>query len=138
MRRPQLASLCLGLVLAVAACESADAALEPAWGKTACSACAMLVSDKRFAAELVTLKGDHLFFDDPGCMASYLAEHGGRALHAWVRATSGNWVDAKTARFKAGAKTPMDYGFETTTDGNDDWSRVDAAARTRLASRGER
>jgi copper chaperone NosL len=135
--RPLLA-LVLGLGLfAMGACENADAPLEPAWGKTACGSCSMLVSDKRFAAELVTSRGDHLFFDDPGCLASYLAAHSERARHAWVRTGTGSWIDAQSARFKAGAKTPMDYGFEVASDGSDDWSNVETAARTRLASKGE-
>jgi copper chaperone NosL len=123
---------------ALGACENADAPLEPAWGKVACSSCSMLVSDRRFAAELVTEPGAHLFFDDPGCMASWLSEHGERARHAWVRTADGGWATTQVGRFTSGAKTPLDFGFQTASDGAVDWNSVRAAARKRLAARGER
>jgi len=91
----------------------------------------MLVSDKRYAAELVTARGDRLFFDDPGCLAAYLVIHAERARTSWVRAEDGRWLSAESAHYASGAKTPMDYGFAVAPQGRLDWSSVMAAARAR-------
>jgi hypothetical protein len=31
--------------------------------------------------------------------------------------TSGSWIDARTAKYMQGARTPMDFGFEARADG---------------------
>lgn len=41
-------------------------------GNEACGWCRMVVSDPRFAAQLVAPSEEPVFFDDIGCMASYL------------------------------------------------------------------
>ncbi|MBX9783597.1 MAG: nitrous oxide reductase accessory protein NosL [Chitinophagaceae bacterium] len=43
-----------------------------AFGKDQCHFCKMLISDKSFGAELVTVKGKVYKFDDSHCMASFL------------------------------------------------------------------
>ncbi len=50
----------------------------------------------------------------------------------WVHEGT-TWVDAKTARFRSGASSPMDYGFEPAKDGDADWSAVERAAIAREA-----
>lgn len=112
----------------LAACENADLPLTPAWGKQRCSHCAMVVGDKRFAAQAVTSREERLFFDDPGCLASYELEHASSLRHAWVL-SDGQWLSTAAARFAAGARSPMDYGFEAKRDGTADWSQVKKAAR---------
>ncbi len=42
------------------------------YGKDACTACKMTLTDKRFGAEIVTKKGKVFIFDDLNCLASYL------------------------------------------------------------------
>jgi copper chaperone NosL len=100
-------------LLALGACtESADAPNDPVWGKEACSHCTMLVSSRRYAAQIVTADGSRRFFDDIGCMVSYVAERGA-PKHAWVRDADGDgWLDARAATYRAGAASPMDFGFE--------------------------
>jgi copper chaperone NosL len=44
-----------------------------AYGAEQCRHCHMTVADPRFAAELVTVKGMVLVFDDVGCLAAYIA-----------------------------------------------------------------
>jgi copper chaperone NosL len=122
------------LAVLLLSCERTDVAEDPAWGKQACAACSMLVSQPRFAAELVTARGDKLYFDDPGCMAAYIDQHPGKPLHRWVRGRE-HWFDADAARFSAGAQTPMDYGFEVTADGRIDWSTLRERVRVRTAER---
>ena len=127
---------CLAIALcALPACEDGNVPLVPAWGKQRCSHCAMVVEDPRFAAQAVSSRGDRLFFDDPGCLASYELEH--PAPHrAWVL-SEGRWLDAETARFVAGAHSPMDYGFEARRAGTLDWATVKKTSRE-LSSRGAR
>ena len=103
--------------LLAAACSRTDAATEPVWGKEPCAHCKMLVSDKRYAAQIVDEAGEHRFFDDIGCMVLWMDAHK-PAVRAWVRdATSGAWLDARTAQYVQGARTPMDFGFEAHSAG---------------------
>lgn len=98
--------------LALAACERLDTAIDPVWGKEPCGHCAMLVGDRRFAAQVVA-DGQRKWFDDVGCFVLWADEHPGKVERAWVRDAGGSgWVDAKGARYASGARTPMDFGFE--------------------------
>ncbi|HSQ67401.1 MAG TPA: hypothetical protein VLM85_29505 [Polyangiaceae bacterium] len=123
-------------LLLVAACDDGSRAVDPVWGKQACAHCAMLVSDPRFGAELTTREGDRLFFDDPGCMASYLRERSPHVRRMWVHDASGAWVDATQAHFRTGASSPMDFGFQADAAGSADWSAVVAAAAKRASEGG--
>ena len=114
-RRSALA-LALAALSAVA-CKQTDAAAEPVWGKEPCAHCKMLVSDKRYAAQLIDEGGDRRFFDDLGCMVLFM-EARKPPERAWARdSVSGAWVDARTAKYVQGARTPMDFGFEARADG---------------------
>lgn len=106
-------SLTLSAALAaLVACERTDRAVDPVWGKEPCGHCAMLVGDRRFAAEVVA-DGERRFFDDVGCFVLWSEEHRGAAERAWVRdGASNRWLDARTAKYVRGAHTPMDFGFE--------------------------
>jgi copper chaperone NosL len=124
-RRSALAVLVVAL--AAVACKQTDAAAEPVWGKEPCAHCKMLVSDKRYAAQLVDEAGDHRFFDDIGCMVLFMDARK-PPERVWVReSTSGTWVDARTARYVQGARTPMDFGFEARNDGTIAFEAVRAA-----------
>ena len=85
---------------------------EPAWSKQACAHCLMLLSDKRTAAQLTLSTGEREYFDDVGCMVSFLAEGQAETKALWVRAPNGeSWIRAESALFASGATTPMDFGF---------------------------
>jgi len=125
MSRRTLLAILLGAALA--ACARTDGAIEPVWGKQPCAHCAMVLSDKRFGAQLVTDAGDRFHFDDAGCMVLFVEEHRGHVRRAWVRdAQSGAWLDAEKARYAAGAATPMDFGFEARAGGDLAWEDVRA------------
>jgi hypothetical protein len=95
----------------------------------------MLVSDPHFAAQLLSVTGDHLYFDDVGCMATFSLEHQLAANPSWVRASNGRWVSTALARFDQGAKTPMDYGFVFSPNGNLAWKDVqDAVVQGRVTA----
>lgn len=98
----------------------------------------MLVSDPHFAAQVLTAAGDHLYFDDVGCMASFLARQKLAPKQAWVLGSGGNWVTTELSHFSKGAKTPMDFGFEFSATGELPWRAVQDAVRERLAQGSER
>jgi copper chaperone NosL len=124
----------LVMAIVILACEDASRPLEPVWGKQACAHCAMLLSEPRFGAQLTTEAGDRYYFDDPGCMASFVRERAPRVRvrAMWVHDPSG-WVDAKSARYELAA-SPMDYGYAPSSQGTADWLAVEQAA----AQRGEK
>lgn len=124
----------LALALAVFACETADQPVDPVWGKQACGSCAMLVSEPAHAAQLATADGTRVFFDDLGCLVEYQKERGA-AKKLWVRTSEGRWVDAKTAKYKGGAKTPMDYGFTYAADGTAEFADVEDAVKKKSEAR---
>jgi len=132
------------LALAMACQSASDAPTDPVWGKQACSACAMLVSEPHFAAQVLTVAGDHLYFDDVGCMAAFLLRGKVPPKKAWVRDADGadraerKWVTTELSHFSKGAKTPMDYGFQFSATGELPWSAVQDAVRERLTSGSER
>ncbi len=123
------------VLLGLFACQTASTPIDPVWDKQSCAACAMLVSDKRFAAQLATLDGARLYFDDPGCMASWISTHPGKAAQKWVRAADGSWPPADQARYVSGAQSPMDYGFAPSPTGTARWDAVVASARMRAEGR---
>ena len=105
-------AIAIAIGLGAVACEKLDAAADPVWGKEPCGHCAMLVGDRLHAAQVVA-GGERKFFDDIGCFVLWAEEHPGAAQKAWVRdAETPRWIDARSASYAHGARTPMDFGFE--------------------------
>jgi hypothetical protein len=99
-------------VTASVSCSKPDQPTDPVWSKEPCAHCAMVVGDRRYAAQAVA-DGDRRWFDDVGCMVLWEDARKTKPTHRWVRdAEAGGWLDARVARYVAGAKTPMDFGFE--------------------------
>jgi copper chaperone NosL len=79
-----------------------------------CRFCRMVVSDARFAAQIVAPREDPLFFDDIGCLARYLAQSSASSrsiayvadhrTRAWVPATRAVYTRVDTTA------TPMAGG----------------------------
>ena len=72
--------------VAVAACGS-PAPRAIAYDTDECAHCHMTIADSRLAAQLVTRTGKTFVFDDPGCLADFLAADGveAQAVHSlWV------------------------------------------------------
>jgi hypothetical protein len=107
-----------GVVLALACGPRLDQPAEPVWGKQACDHCMMLVSERRSAAQAVSVGGTRKFFDDPGCLVEWLESTGEIPMGVWVRAADDSgWVDAYLTRYTGGHRTPMDYGYLPSADG---------------------
>lgn len=121
-------------------CESGPPTpVDPVWGKQACGHCAMLVSEKPPSAQALLTDGTRVFFDDVGCLASWLGREQVETRKLWVRSPAGtDWVDATTARYSSNNPTPMDFGFIAAESGIP-WSEVRARVAARSAAReGER
>ena len=74
-----------GLVVLLACGEPGPVPI--AYGTVECTHCHMTVADVRYGAELVTIRNKVLVFDDPGCLALYLAskEREAQEVHSlWV------------------------------------------------------
>ena len=107
----------LGLLLAAAACR-APGPRPLAYGSESCAHCHMTLADPRYSAELVTVTGRVIPFDDVGCLGSFVATGGVPAAEIrslWVS----DYLPPHPLREVAGAvflesdslRTPMDYGL---------------------------
>jgi hypothetical protein len=118
------------VTLALVACSSADSAVDPVWGKEPCAHCMMLVSEREPAAQLVLEDGARRYFDDVGCMVSFVDREHVTPKAQWVH-VGGGWVAAEAARY-APARTPMDFGWVGATEGTG-FDEVKAAVRRKAA-----
>ncbi|HET7544403.1 MAG TPA: hypothetical protein VFK05_31245 [Polyangiaceae bacterium] len=116
------------LCFALVACAQGSEPIDPFWGKQACESCRMLVSDPRFAAQLLDERGQRFYFDDVGCLDAYLVDHPQtKPRGLWVRLGT-RWVPAEAAHYAAGAASPMAYGFVAQEAGPVDFATVRTAA----------
>ena len=100
------------VAIATACVVDATRPAEPAWNKQPCAHCMMLLSDKHTAAQLTLASGEREYFDDVGCLVSWLEDAKLDAHASWVRSPDGTgWLSTDTAKFASGAITPMDFGF---------------------------
>lgn len=85
-----------------------------AFGRAACDHCQMVISDARYAAQ-IRLGGRVYRFDDPGCAFAFLEarpDGGAAATELWVTDEDDlEWIDARSAFYRSGRRTPMAYGF---------------------------
>lgn len=104
MIRTTLLAIAIAIALIIAltlACAAGD--LQPARpdASASCAACRMMVSDLRFAGQLVAAGEEPRFFDDIGCMRNYLAAH--RTDAEWRAFVTDyrtrEWVAIESARF---------------------------------------
>jgi len=85
------------------------------WDRDMCERCKMVVSERKYAAEIVDPKTDKVYkFDDLGCAVLWLEEERipwAKAARIWVTdAKTGEWLDARKARYTDDSITPMAYG----------------------------
>jgi hypothetical protein len=90
--------------------------VDPAWDRDTCERCAMILSDRRFAAQLrYTQDPSVRHFDDLGCALLAWDEREAEGVvpqEVWVRDREGqSWLDARSTRFREDPHTPMGYGF---------------------------
>lgn len=120
-RNTWLAAAVLAAVLAALAFLLARPGDGPApvpWDRVACAHCRMLVSDPRFAAQLLLADGEVLHYDDPGCLLLGRAALARPVRAAWFHdSASERWLPEAEVAFVSGARTPMGYGFAAVAKG---------------------
>jgi nitrous oxide reductase accessory protein NosL len=109
-----------GLLAGCGRAAPADGPLAVRWGRDTCTRCQMVLSDRRFAAEVRGGPRHELYkFDDIGCAVAWLNEQPWSAEPAtriWVAALASQgeapaWLDARRAHYQAGYSSPMGYNF---------------------------
>ena len=95
------------------------------WDREVCEHCKMHIGDPRFAAQVQAVDGAVINFDDPGCLAEYLAARP-TGLHAiYFRDHQGDrWLSESEAAFLPADDSPMGYGIravEAGTPESQDW-----------------
>jgi copper chaperone NosL len=83
----------------IAGCGGEPRPVPPAIDQDACAHCRMIVSDVRFAAQIVTAAGDPVYFDDLTCLADHLRAAplpSGAAVFVVDHRTR-EWIDARQA-----------------------------------------
>jgi nitrous oxide reductase accessory protein NosL len=86
------------------------------WDRDMCERCKMAVSDRKFAVQIIDPDSGKTYkFDDMGCAVLWMHENKipwkDKAI-IWVTdAKTGEWIDARKARYTEGAITPMAFGF---------------------------
>lgn len=82
------------------------------WDRESCTECHMLISDRRFAAQLQTADGAIRNFDDPGCLMLYVV-HQHTPVHAvyFLDSKSGQWLRSEEAGFVRSTNSPMGRGL---------------------------
>ncbi len=86
------------------------------WDRDTDARCGMVISDRRFAAQIRDPAGKVWKFDDIGCAVFWLArqpfDEKTAGLEYWVAdQRTLAWLDARQAHYLAGSKSPMGYHF---------------------------
>jgi copper chaperone NosL len=107
--------ICLAALILVGCTGGVPEPVEIALNEENCSYCRMAVSEREFAAEVVTASGSVDYFDDIGCLRDWVKEHRppeSAGLFV-VDRTSGEWLDAESAFFVQAQElpTPMSSGL---------------------------
>jgi nitrous oxide reductase accessory protein NosL len=138
MRR--FAGCLLGAMLLLAACsrEPATGPVEIKWDRDACVRCSMAISDRHYAVQVRGGPKKQVFkFDDIGCAVHWLkGQPWGNepATEIWVADyRSGKWLDARSANYIIGKRTPMGYGYGATGEAQPGRMGFDEARKQLLA-----
>jgi nitrous oxide reductase accessory protein NosL len=102
--------------------KSADnGAVKMHWDRDMCERCKMAVSERKFAVQVINPDTHKVYkFDDIGCAVLWFDEEHipwkDRAKIWITDAKTGEWIDARTAKYTDDSITPMAYGFAAYTD----------------------
>lgn len=87
------------IMMLLTACSQEPADIH--YGGDECTHCKMMITDDRFASQIVTKTGKSIKFDSIECMATYAGDHKAELKSAkyWVSNFSnpGNWIDIQHA-----------------------------------------
>jgi copper chaperone NosL len=112
-RRSRSARRALALAAFVlAACARGEGPRTIAWDREPCAHCRMLISEPRFAAQLVSEDGEVRSFDDPGCLLADLAARTPRVRALWFHhVREERWLPGAAVAFERAERTPMGWGL---------------------------
>ena len=117
------------LAALLAACGSKgdwpEGMVEIKWDRDPCVRCNMVISDRRFAAQMLGGEKNTVFkFDDVGCLVFWLRDKAANypwiaepATRMWVADSAGKpgenarWLDPRKAQFAGGRSSPMGYNY---------------------------
>ncbi|PLY09498.1 MAG: hypothetical protein C0626_11040 [Arcobacter sp.] len=90
------------------------------WDRDMCDRCRMVISEKKFAVQVINPHTNKTFlFDDLGCAISWFEEENQpwiKEAKIWINdAHNGSFIDAKEAIYTKENITPMGYGFSAYT-----------------------
>ena len=100
------------------------------YDRDVCEHCQMAISDNRFSVD-VRVDGKNHYFDDIGCLVDFMVTNDKlnwlKDAKIYINDASGNgeFIDARTAHFYLGFKTPMSFGwgaFKNKQEGKQDFS----------------
>lgn len=121
-------------------CDSRATGPVPIGPDDACASCRMLISERRYAAEMLDGNGTIYKFDDIACMMRFARAHGGNSpsvrFYVTDYATGRDWMDARQASFarlRNNSSSPMASGLAAFRNANDA-ARSMGARPTRLLS----
>lgn len=127
-------------VLLLAACsrEPQTGPVEIKWDRDACKRCSMAISDRQYAVQVRGGPKNEAFkFDDIGCAVFWLRNQpwsDAAATEIWVADyRSGKWLDARSAYYVTGKRTPMGYGYGATSEAAPGTIGFDEARKQLLA-----
>ena len=91
------------------------------WDRDMCERCQMAVSERKYAVQVIDPKTHKVYkFDDIGCTVLWFEEAHipwKDQAKIWITdAKTGEWIDARTAKYTDDSITPMAYGFAAFTD----------------------
>ena len=108
----------VGTGLSLVGCrgEPSSGPIQVKWDRDADPRCGMIISDKRFAAQIRDPQGKAWKFDDIGCALFWLSQRPFNEetpnAEFWVADyRMGGWIDARQAHYLPGKKSPMGYQF---------------------------
>ena len=131
--------LVTSLLLVACAGDPGTGPVEVKWDRTACDRCRMVLSDRHHAAQVRVFpegrRSQVHDFDDIGCAVLWLegpgaAWAGQPQTEIWVKDfRDQRWIDARTATYRVGQLTPMEYGLGAQAEAAPDGLDFAAAAR---------
>lgn len=86
------------------------------WDRDICERCKMIISEKKFAVQVMNPHNNQTyFFDDLGCAVIWFKEENQdwfNEAKIWINdSVSGQWLNAKEAIYLPDTLTPMGYGL---------------------------
>lgn len=100
---------------------------DPHWNKEACAHCRMILSEPRYAVQLIGPDNRTRYYDDLSCALNHQTEMPELQKGTlYVRPYGAeNWIETSTARYTKGLMTPMNSGIGAVIDGGSlDWDAV--------------